>query len=316
MHRAVKFINDWALPLAIVLGLGSYIIYRACGFMHPAGPVLHSLASSGQRWVIAFLLFFQFVKVSPHDLHLDRWHLGALAIQIGLFGLLAWAVSALENPALRIPAECAMICFICPTASAAGVITEKIGGKLSSTVSYLVLINIAATLLIPLIIPMVAPSSTLGFWSYVWHLAMRVFPVLILPCLLAWTIRYTMPQLRRKLVRWSSCSLYIWCVGLYLAMVLSLRALILSGLPLWVILVIVGTTLACCAFQFFAGRRLGARSGDPITPGQALGQKNTGFLIWLGYSYLTPVTSVAGGLYAIFQNLFNSWELYRAKKDN
>jgi len=26
---------------------------------------------------------------------------------------------------------------------------------------------------------------------------------------------------------------------------------------------------------------------------------------------MTPVTSVAGGLYAVWQNLFNSWELYR-----
>lgn len=38
---------------------------------------------------------------------------------------------------------------------------------------------------------------------------------------------------------------------------------------------------------------------DEITAGQALGQKNSGFLIWLGYSYMTPVTSVAGGLYSI-----------------
>ena len=26
---------------------------------------------------------------------------------------------------------------------------------------------------------------------------------------------------------------------------------------------------------------------------------------------MTPVTSIAGGLYAIWQNLFNSWELYQ-----
>ena len=42
---------------------------------------------------------------------------------------------------------------------------------------------------------------------------------------------------------------------------------------------------------------------DEITAGQALGQKNSGFLIWLGYSYMTPVTSVAGGLYSIWQNI-------------
>ena len=47
-----------------------------------------------------------------------------------------------------------------------------------------------------------------------------------------------------------------------------------------------------------------------VTAGQALGQKNSGFLIWLGYSYMTPVTSVAGGLYSIWQNIINSLELY------
>jgi BASS family bile acid:Na+ symporter len=49
---------------------------------------------------------------------------------------------------------------------------------------------------------------------------------------------------------------------------------------------------------------------DEITAGQALGQKNSGFLIWLGYSYMTPVTSVAGGLHSIWQNIINSLELY------
>ena len=54
---------------------------------------------------------------------------------------------------------------------------------------------------------------------------------------------------------------------------------------------------------------------EAVTAGQALGQKNTGFLIWLGYSFMTPVTAVAGGLYSVFQNLFNSWELYEKRRD-
>ena len=29
---------------------------------------------------------------------------------------------------------------------------------------------------------------------------------------------------------------------------------------------------------------------------------------------MTPVTSVAGGLYAIWQNLYNSWELYQKER--
>ena len=165
--------------------------------------------------------------------------------------------------------------------------------------------------LIPLIIPLVNPSATLGFWAYVGHIALKVFPVLILPGLLAWLVRYTTHSLQRRLMRWASNSFYVWGIGLMLAMVLSTRALLLSSLGVWAVAGIVLVSVLCCFVQFFTGRWMGRAKVESLTAGQALGQKNTGFLIWLGYNYLTPVTSVAGGLYAIWQNLFNSWELYR-----
>ncbi len=298
------------LPCAIVLGIGLYLLYHFVPVLHPFGPVLHPLASEGQRLVIAVLLFFQFVKISPHDLKLSRWHLGALAIQVLSFLVLAGQVAITEGE-LRMLLECAMLCMICPTASAAGVITDRLGGNLAGTVTYLVLINVAGTFLIPFVIPLVNPSATLGFWAYVGHIALKVFPVLILPGLVAWLVRYTTHGLQRKLMRWASNSFYVWGVGLTLAMVLSTRALLLSGLGLWAVAGIVLISVLCCFVQFFAGRRMGRDKMDNLTAGQALGQKNTGFLIWLGYNYLTPVTSVAGGLYAIWQNLFNSWELYQ-----
>ena len=280
MHKAVQLFKDWMLPLAIVTGIGLCLFYHFTPFLKPCGALLHRTASEGQRLVIALLLLFQFVQVSPHE------------------------------EAGRILLECAMLCLICPTASAAGVITRKLDGDLAATVTYLVLINVAATFLIPMIIPLVRPSADLGFWAYVARIARKVFPVLILPGLVAWAIRYTLPHLQRKLLRLAPRSFYIWFFGLTLAMVLSTHALLRSRLGAGAIAAIVGVSLACCAVQFFAGRRIGRGQVESITAGQALGQKNTGFLIWLGYNYLTPVTSVAGGLYAIWQNLFNSWELY------
>ena len=209
--------------------------------------------------------------------------------------------------------ECAMLCMICPTASAAGVITDKLGGNLAATVTYLVIINVTATFLIPLVIPLVNPSATMGFWAYVGHIALKVFPVLILPGLAAWLIRYTTHRLQRVLMRWASNSFYVWGIGLTLAMVLATRALLLSGLGWGPFAGIVLVSVVTCFVQFLLGRRMVGRRARTrkITAGQALGQKNTGFLIWLGYNYMTPVTSVAGGLYAIWQNLFNSWELYQ-----
>ena len=304
-------LQTWMLPVAIVSGISSYLLYHAVPALHAAGPWQHRGVSEGQRLVIAILLFFQFVKVSPHELKWQRWHLGALLFQVLGFLLFAALARITPDGGTRILLECAMICLVCPTASAAGVITEKLGGNLSQTVTYLVLINVAATFLIPTVIPMVRPAADLGFWQYVARIALRIFPVLVLPCLLAWLIRYTMGRLQRKLMRWSRYAFYVWSVGLTLAMVLATRALVLSTLPPGIIAGIVGVSLAGCALQFFTGRRLSRERVTGLTAGQALGQKNTGFLIWLGDSYLTPVTSVAGGLYAIWQNLFNSWELYR-----
>ena len=310
MHKAVRIFKDWMLPLAIVTGISLYLFYHFTPVLKPYGAILHTVASEGQRLIIALLLFFQFVQISPHDLRPHKWHLGALLFQILGFILFAGLSAVTPEGAGRILLECAMICLICPTAAAAGVITRKLEGNLAATVTYIVLANLAATFLIPMVIPMVRPSGDLGFWAYVLRIAGKVFPILILPGLLAWLIRYTTHKLQRKLMRFAPNSFYFWFFGLTLAMVLASHALFSNypgtGALVGIILVSIGT----CALQFFAGRRIGKGRVDSITVGQALGQKNTGFLIWLGYNYLDPVTSVAGGLYAIWQNLFNSWELY------
>lgn len=310
----LKLIREWMLPGAILLGIGLYLLYHFTPALHSWGPWLHPFVQEGQRVVIAVLLFFQFVKISPHDLRLSRWHLGALLLQLLSFLLLSVAV-ALTRGEWRMLLECAMLCMICPTASAAGVVTDRLGGNLSATVTYVVMINVAATFLIPLVIPLVNPSADMPFWVYVGHIARKVFPVLILPGALAWLIRYTAHKLQRTLMRWSSNSFYVWGFGLTFAMILATRALLLSSLGAAAIAGIVAISVLCCSVQFRLGWKMGSDASESITAGQALGQKNTGFLIWLGYSYMTPVTSVAGGLYAIWQNLFNSWELYRKERE-
>ncbi|MBO4566747.1 MAG: transporter [Bacteroidales bacterium] len=299
------------LPVAMTAGVCLYLGYRALPCLHPAGHVLHRVVSEGQRFLVAVLLFCQFVKISPHDLQLRRWHGWALSFQVLTF-LALTAIAAFTGPGIgRILLECGMLCIICPAAAASGVITEKLGGSLAGTVTYVTITNAVATFLIPLAVPIVCPSADLGFWAYVGHIALKVFPVLVLPALVAWLLRYTTHRLQRKLMRWSQYAFYIWGVCLSLAMLLATRALALSGIGLGAVMLVVLVSLAACALQFFLGRKIGRDHAESITAGQSLGQKNNGFLIWLGYTYFTPVTSVAGGLYAIWQNLFNSWQLYR-----
>ena len=310
MHKFIQFLKTWMLPIAMATGATLYILYYFIPALHPLGPVCKPIVSGVQRWGIAVLLFFQFVKTSPHDLKLRRWHLWLLLFQGLTFVGFGLAAAFCPEGGGRILLECAMVCLVCPTASAAGVITDRLGGSLHENVPYLLLINCAATLLIPTVIPLVNPAADQGFWQYVFRLAARIFPLLLGPCILAWIIRYTTKKIQRTLMRWSKNSFYVWGICLTLAILLATKALLASHLRLWMIGGIILVSLACTAVQFWFGRKAARCSIEKITAGQALGQKNTGFLIWLGYSFMTPVTSVAGGLYAIWQNLFNSWELH------
>ena len=74
-------------------------------------------------------------------------------------------------------------------------------------------------------------------------------------------------------------------------------------------------SLLCCLAQFYFGKRIGKRHGDAITAGQALGQKNTVFAIWMGYTFFTPITSLAGGFYSVWHNVINAYQLYRKQKE-
>ena len=61
-------------------------------------------------------------------------------------------------------------------------------------------------------------------------------------------------------------------------------------------------------------RRIGRKHGEPVAGTQSLGQKNTVFAIWMGYTFLNPVTALAGGFYSLWHNLVNSWQLWRVRK--
>ena len=315
MGKITRIVQTWMLPAALALGVSLYFVYRAIPALHPVGHQLHVFASEGQRALIGVLLFLQFVKISPHDLRVRRWHIFALLFQVLSFLALTFITARSQDSEIRIVLECAMLCLICPAAAASGVVTEKLGGSLAGAVTYVTLTNAAATFLIPIAVPLVSPSADLGFWQYVWHIAAKIFPILVLPALLAWLVRYTTHKLQRLLMRWSRYAFYVWGVCLTLAMLLATRALVTNMPSAGALALIVLVSLGTCALQFRLGRFIGKGPENSITAGQGLGQKNTGFLIWLGYSYMTPVTSVAGGLYAIWQNLFNSWELYRHRQN-
>ncbi len=350
MSRSIlHFIKTWMLPIAMALGIGICLILHYIPSLHLEHP-FSSLARNIQPWLVAIMLFLQFVKVSPEDLRLRKWHFFVLGFQILSFAVFAGLTAILPQGEAKLLCECAMLCFVCPTAAAAGVITDRLGGNLSETITYVAVINLVAAILIPLAVPLVNPSEEVSFIHGFFRICAKVFPLLVLPLLLAWFVRYCLPRLQHFLLGYTHWAFYFWGVSLTFATYLATEALLGSGTSALTALGIAFVSLGACLIQFAAGKTIGKlASGSPttagqntatagpdaavspttagqntatagpdaavssITAGQTLGQKNTSFLIWLGYSFFTPVTSVAGGLYSIWQNLINTLEL-RAKE--
>ena len=311
-----SFLHRNPLIVSMITGVCLYLGYHWIPALHPAGPFLEKAVLTIQPVLIFLMLFLQFSRTSPHDLKFRRWHLYLLLIQTGVCLASAAALFIVKDDVARVLLEAFMLCWICPTAIAAGVVTEKIGGSISGVMSYIILINLLVSILIPLVFPMVHPHPDQSFVSSCLTLLGKVFPTLIMPAVAAWTIRYTWPSAQRFLMRNYGKAFQIWLVSLCLAIIITTRSIVHCELPWWSLLLISLVPAISCLCQFAIGHRIGNKFGkvENITAGQALGQKNTTLMIWIGYVFLNPLTSIAGGIYCICHNLVNSAEISRRNK--
>lgn len=342
----MKILKEWMLPIAMVTGASIYLIYHVMPEpVHRAGPVLENIAAFLQPALIFAMLFLTFCSIEPRDLKPHRWHWWLLLIQGGLFSILGivavWVMKRFPESSYTtiVLIESAMLCLICPTATAASVVTRKLGGDVPGITTYIVLVNILTAVLVPVIIPMIQPIADTDFWTAFDMIMVKVFPLLITPCLCAWLVRYLAPKIHSRLMKYPDLAFYLWSVGLTLAIAVTTRSIVHSDMKAGLLLSMSAVSLVCCIVQFTLGRFVGSRYKPDrahfskrkanemeksmeavrqrgreirkVTAGQSLGQKNTIFAIWMGYTFMIPETAIVGGLYSIWHNLYNSWQLYR-----
>lgn len=296
-------------------GALSYFIARAIPCLAAHSALVSDIISVVQPTLIFAMLFITFCKVDPRQLRLMRWHGRLLAVQLGSFLLLSILLLLLPSMAGGVVIEGAMICMICPTATAAAVVTGKLGGDAASLTTYTLLINLAVALAVPAIVPLIHPHESLSFLPSFFLIMGKVFPMLICPLFAAILLRWLFPGLHRTIVAQKDLAFHLWAVSLALAIAVTTRSIVHSDVAFIYQAGIAAISLVCCCLQFYIGRRTGRRYGQPIAAGQALGQKNTVLAIWMGYTFFTPVTAIAGGFYSVWHNCFNSYQLYKSRKE-
>jgi BASS family bile acid:Na+ symporter len=308
----LKFIKNWTLPLAMLIGTLAYLLFAKWSLLAPAKPYLHSFVSFITPWLIFAQLLLTFCKIDVKELKPKRWHFWLLMIQalscvLAAGILLCVPMGELSTGIL----QGMMVCLICPTATAAAVITGKLGGNAATLTTYTLLSNLLGAVMVPLVFPLVEPHEGLTFWIAFLKILSRVFPLLLTPLFVALFLKHYVRNVHRWLMEHSGVAFYIWAFALALVMGQTARSLINSDISAW--LVALGG-LFTCVVQFFFGKRIGSAYNDRISAGQALGQKNTVLAIWMASAYLHPLATIAPGSYVLWQNIINSYQLWKKRK--
>lgn len=293
----LKFIKDWTLPLAMIIGGITYPISGQLAFLTP--------------YLIFSMLLLTFCKLSPREIHFHPAHGLLLVIQIG-GAVLAYAACYWIDPVI---AQGAMICVLAPTATSAAVITGMLGGSIAFLTSYLIFCNIAVALIAPVLFPLLGLYNEMSFIDSALYICSQVGPILILPLVAAWIIRYALPGIHARILRIHQLSFYLWAVALIIVTGRTIKFLVEQEDPDY--FAEIGCAIAAlfiCCGQFLLGRRIGRRHGDPVSSGQGLGQKNTILAIWMAQVYLNPISSVAPAAYVLWQNIINSYQLWLRNK--
>ncbi|OPZ15660.1 MAG: hypothetical protein BWZ06_00045 [Bacteroidetes bacterium ADurb.BinA261] len=293
-----RYIEKYLLPIAMVVGIS---FHSSISILAPATPYL-----------LAVMLFFTYARISWRDIRMTQFHYMLLAIQyIG-----SALVYAIVRPFNEILAQAAMICILAPTATSAPVVSGILGGSVSATAAYSIMSNLSVAFIAPVYLSIIGHTGqSVPFLTAFGYIFLKVMPTLILPFLLALALERISPAVHKKIRSAQIVSFYVWAVALTIVIANVTNFVITEfdgNFRLEILIAIVAAII--CLLQFFLGRKIGNRHHMTIAGGQGMGQKNTILAIWLTQTYLNPIASLGPGMYVIWQNVVNSWQIWKKKR--
>lgn len=313
----LTFVKNWTLPLAMATGAVVYLLFAFIPALEGAALFFAPIFDAILPLFMFLILFVTFCKVDFRALRPVGWHwwvmLFNLVFVLACMGLVLGF--HLQGDALVLM-EAILMCIIAPGATAAAVVTQKLGGSLEETTTHTFLSNFMTALLVPVFFPMIEKSSHMSFLSAFTTILYGVSIVLLLPMLLAFIVKHTKSLHRFHLwvISVRDLSYYLWACSLLIVTGTTVKNIVHAETSVWLLTGIATLGLVLCVIQFAVGKFIGHYFNRMIEAGQALGQKNTAFAIWMAYTYLNPLSSVGPGCYILWQNIINSIEIWQKQK--
>ena len=309
-----SFFKRFSLPVSLLVGVVSYLMFSQIEILEPIGDVAGPLFLDIMPVVLFTILYVTFCKIQIKEMKPRTWHFILQGIRIALSGFFVWLITLTSDADVKLLLEGMFICIICPTAAAAPVVTEKLGGSIGSLTIYTIIANVVTSVIIPLFFPMVEKSADIEFFAAVLMVLKNVTVVLVVPLVLALTSRKVIPSFTSWLAKKKDLGFYLRCVNLAIVSGVTMRNILLSTVSGHTLVLLIILPLFVTIALFAIGKAVGRPFGDSISAGQALGQKNTVVGIWLTISFLNPLAAVAPGAYVLWQNMVNAWQLWYKDK--
>ena len=291
-------IRTWSMPFGMLTGLLlcrpiAWFDDMTLGILTPA--------------FIASMLFFTFCRVNVRDIRLSMMHFWLLLFQAVCSVAIYYALIGWD----MVIAQGAMICILAPVAMAAVVIGGMLGANVETMAAYSLLCNV----LIACVAPLYLYHFGNGECTTI-QILQRVVVLLVAPFAVGQLCRFLLPKVAGWVGNHSQISFYLWLLSLIVIIGRTICFLLDYEADRGIEISLALVALVICLLQFKIGRAIGRRYGDAAAGGQSLGQKNTILAVWLSQSFLNPIACIAPAAYIVWQNLVNSFQLYRKGVDS
>lgn len=295
MSRFTDTIKPYVLPVALLLGA---VFHSACAHIAFITP-----------YIVFTILLLTFSAVEIKSLRLswlDLWlALFQMTVSIGMYYLLV------SLGASVIIAQGILIGVLCPVAASVAVISCMMGANRRTVTTYTIVGNLMVAVVAPLYFTIVGDHPEHTFIQSFWMILRKIGPTIGFPFFIVLLMQKFMPKANNAIARYKGASFYLWACALFINLGQTIDFIFLNGEGHWHVIVWLGlAALLFCGVQFGFGKWLGHRYGDTMAGGQLLGQKNSSMGIWMATTFLNPLSSVFSAFYSVFQNVFNSWQLW------
>ena len=287
--------KSYVLPIAILLGL---LLHEFCAQFSVVVP-----------YIIFTIILLTFTAVDITKLRfkpLFAWIiLFQVLVSLGLYFLLK------TLKINEIVAEGVLIGVLCPVAASVAVVSTMLGADRNTVTSYTVIGNLVISVVAPVYFSFIGVNQDMPFLDSFLQILRRIGAVIGLPFFVALALQLLWPKANRAISRYKGLAFYLWALALFLTLGQTIHFIFLNGKGNGSSILWLGVSaLLFCVIQFGLGKWIGHKYGDTIAGGQLLGQKNSAMGIWMANHYLHPLASVYLAFYSVFQNVFNSWQIW------